>query len=288
MTPERDPSIHISKSKLTQVLQELVDSGVIKSNIALTDLAKRITLKSCRYSLINRSITITNDKLDKKVEKLNASLKEDSILFANTFYLLRKKKKHVGIMLITPTHKDWPMVKMVTELANDFSNGLDFPSKKIGYIEYITTALDMMGNKIAINRFPGLHERICDEYQSKKEAKADSNKEITETLCKLYNRKVLDMTGINEDIASKSDSLSYFVKASKVCKDYRVSPQVYMEAQFDGLAFTNSIPYPSQMVGDKAIERLIRYMSKMGIKARGNITNSGSWLDINALNKLKK
>lgn len=288
MTLERDPSIHISKSKLMLVLKELVDAGVINSNIALTDLAKRITLKSCRYSLTNRSITITNDRLDKKVEKLNASLKEDSILFANTLYLLRKRKKHVGITLMTPTHKDWPMVKMVTELANDFSDGLGFDNRKTGYVEYINTAMEIMGNKIAINRFPSLHERICDEYQSKREASTDSNKEITETLCKLYNKKVLDMTGINEDIASKSDSLSYFVKASKTCKEYKVSPNVYMEAQFDGLAFTNTIPYPSQMAGDKAIERLIRYMGKMGIRSRGNITSSGSWLDINALNKLRK
>ena len=284
----REPSIHIGKSKLLQVLTDLANEDVIQCNISLDDLVKRIVLKSSRYSLTHRSVSVTNEKLEKKVEKLNASLKEDSVLFANTLYLVRKKKKHVGITLITPTHKDWPMIKMVTELANDFVDGFKFESKKAGYVAYLEEALAVMGAKIAINRFPSLHERLCDEYRSKQEALKDSNKEITDTLCRLFNKKVLDMTGINEDIASKSDALSYFVKASKICCEYGVTPQTYMEAQFDGLSFTNTIPYPSQMVGDKAIGRLVRYMSKMGIKAHRTITHSGSWLDMSKLNKLKK
>lgn len=279
----KEPSLHIGKSKLAQVLSELVEQEVINCNITLNNLVDRIIAKSSKYSLMGRSITITNEKLEKRAEKLNASLKEDSVLFSNTLYLVRKKKKHVGIVLITPTHKDWPMVKMVTELANDFVNGFGFDNKKAGYAAYIEEAMDIMGQKMAINRFPSLHERICDEYRSKKEAQSDTNKEITNTLCKLYNKRVLDMTGISEDISTKPDALSYFVKASKICHDYRVTPQTYMEAQFDGLSFANTIPYPSQLAGDKAIGRLIRYMSKMGIKARGNINSNGSWLDMSKL-----
>lgn len=284
MTPERDPSLHISRSKLIQVLQELEESNVFSSNIALTDLARRIIARGSKYSLTTRGITITNEKVEKKVEKLASALKEDSVLFSNTFYLLRKKRKHVGVTLITPTHRDWPTLKMVTELANDFCSGFGFTNKKLGYTEYINEAMDIIGSKISITRFPSIHERLCDGYQSKKAVKEDHNSGVTDTLCRLYNKRVLDMTGISMDVASKPADLGYFVEAAKECVERGVSAQVYMDAQFDGLSFTNTIPYPSQISGNKAVERLARYLSKTGIRTRKTSTQ-GSWLD---LSKLKR
>ena len=58
-----------------------------------------------------------------------------------------------------------------------------------------------------------------------------------------------------------------------------------MRAQFEGLSFTGNIPYPSQFVGDKAVERLYRYMKKNNVKAQK--PKSMSWLNLGKLKSIE-
>lgn len=73
-------------------------------------------------------------------------------------------------------------------------------------------------------------------------------------------------------------------KAAEYIAEVKVKPELYMNAQFDGLAFTGGIPFPSQFVGDKAVERLYRYMKKNGVSAKK--PKSMSWLNLDRLKSL--
>ena len=68
----RDPSIHITEEKLTLVLQDILDSNIYGKK-ECKKLAKRITTAVKTETLINRSIIITNDKLENKAKKLLSS-----------------------------------------------------------------------------------------------------------------------------------------------------------------------------------------------------------------------
>ena len=79
----RKPSIHITEDRLSKILMELFEPCGIKRN--WKELAKQISIISKKDTLISRSVTISNDKLDKKVNTLLKAKETDSDLVVTSF-----------------------------------------------------------------------------------------------------------------------------------------------------------------------------------------------------------
>ena len=283
MTPTRkEPSIHIGKEKLLLVVEKLIKQGVITIKTNKENLASQILKLASPYSLSNRAVVMSTKKIEEKAEKLTKVSKDKAVLFSSILYKVRRQFKHKGITLVTSTSKEWSTLKQIADNAQDFVEDFELNQRE-GYIEYCTLAIKNMST-YSLNKFLPMHAKICSEYEAKVILDNDRHKDITDLLCQIYNKQVLDQTGILDDIGKRVGARVYFVKAAEYIADIKVKPEVYMEAQFDGLSFTGSIPLPSQFVGDKAVERLYRYMKKNSVTVKK--PKPMSWLNLDKLKSI--
>lgn len=260
----REPSIHVTKTNLTKVLHEILSNDMDSKDI--NDVINKLLIESVPYSISSRTIVPSNNRLEKKAEKVAKSSRMDGDIFANALYMVRKKLKHRGISQIKPGTKDWDSIKVISQQALDFCNefGID---KKQGFTKYIELGLIRMGNnKFNINRFNSLYETICEIYEANTEISDDDEPDITRELYQLYSKQILTQTGIFEDFSSEPEKYVWFVRARKQAKQLNIALDTYIEAQFEALDFTKGIPYPSQLVGPKANQRLYQFLYKKGLK----------------------
>lgn len=256
----RDPSLHIKRSDLINIISTLLPDSY--NHEIFVD---RLIKLSAPHSVSSRSIHVPNNRIEKKVNKLIQSSRLDGDMFSNLLYLIRKKLRHVGVTQAKPGSKDWEAIKECAANAIEFCSEFDL-EKKAGFQEYIKIGISKM-KIFNIRKFPSLHEQISNTYQAMRIVKDDDEPEFTEFLYKEYSSTILTNTGIFEDMKSDPEKYSNFVLARKQAKKLNVALDLYMEAQFDGLSFTNGIPHPHQLHGVKATERLYKYLYKQNIKA---------------------
>jgi len=254
----RDPSIHVTKSQYIKILRD-IGFGHYES----VSMADEFFYRAKPYSVHTRTILISNDRVEKKAKKLMNSSRADADLFARLIYTRRRLMKHRGISQITPGGKDWETVKEVTGHALEFSKEYNIPRRK-AFILYVDIGLTKM-KKFMLNKYLGMYEGICETYQASLEIQLDPDPFMTEQMYTFYNQYVVSQTGIFSDLKSMPERYVFFVRARKQAKELNISVKVYMAAQFAELDFTKTIPHPSQMIGVKARERVVRYCYKEGI-----------------------
>lgn len=261
---KRDPSLHITKSELLDVFDLIFTSKKYKVNTK--DLVEEVMRKCRSRTPTHRGILVSNDKLDKKAKQLSTSKRYDADKFSEILYSVRKRNKHRGISLIKPGHKDWGVLKEVTSKAFTFCEDFDLSPRK-GFIKYIEIGLKYI-TKFNIYKFSANHEYICSIYEAIEEIDSDSDPDTTKALYRKYRTKILENTGLVDDTEKYPDKYVWFVRARKQCEELNVAIGLFINAQFEALDFAKGIPHPPQLVGNKAKDRVIRYMYKKGIKIK--------------------
>lgn len=255
---KRDPSIHITKS----VLLELVKS------ISITEGAKAFTdeifRKARAHSIHTRTVVISNDKMEKKAKKLTQSSRYDADLLAKLIYAIRKSLKHRGVSVIKPGGKEWGVVKEITAHALEFCNEFEF-TRKEGFTRYIKIGLSKM-KIFYLAKFIGLYSGICETHGDIIEIEKDDDKDETRNIYKFYCQRIIENTGVMDELDELPSKYVWFVRARKQAERLNVSCKIYMNAQFEALDFSKGIPYPTQLTGPKATERVARYCRKNDIK----------------------
>src|SRR6476646_5583003 len=116
MKPTRIPSLHITKTDLSRVLNEILGDRDI------TTLVEQIMLKSTKYAITGRSVLESNGKIARKTTQVKSSTHSDAMLFAETLYHIRTKMRHRGIQRVKMGSKDWLIVKECASAAREFCN----------------------------------------------------------------------------------------------------------------------------------------------------------------------
>lgn len=259
---KRYPAIHITANKLTLVFRQMKEFDNYDDS-KLNILANTILKRARKFSLTNRCVVVDKAKLIKSTSRVVLSTRDDSSVFANLLTLCRRKKNHKGISIIKPGSRDWLMLKEITKLANDFCN--DFQLKREeGYKLYINASLDKM-TKFHLMKFNSLHQIISEDYEAMKIIELDMTPQQTQVAKNIYE-KYLGEKGIVRDYTEEPSKFIFFIKAKEVAEKLGVNVADYIKSQFDGLEWANAIPDPSQLVGQKAIDRLNRYLIKNNIK----------------------
>ena len=261
---KREPSLHITKSDLIGVLERL---GYEHAN----KVANQIFKVSKPWSIHTRTITVSNDRMEKKADKMLQSSRRDADLLASLIYARRQHLNHKGVTRIKPGSQAWPSVKEITGHALDFCNEFKIVNRRAGFIKYVDTALMKMA-KFNLNRIMGLYGPICEAYAAIVEIEMDDDREMTTLLYNIYAGKIIENTGIHDSLEQIPEKYVWFVRARQQSKQLNVSPEVYMLAQFEALDFAKGIPHPTQMVGPQATERVTRYMYKHGHRITTNGT----------------
>lgn len=254
----REPSIHITKSKLKQILFNIFEVDKRDVDTVTNEILKRAK----PYSLTNR--LLINQLNEKKVERINNSDISDASLFSSILLTVRRKMKHKGLTQIKTGSRDWLMVKEITMLANNFCQENDL-TKRQGYIEFINIGVGLMG-RFMLMKFLGLSEAISNRYDVLQELRQDNNKELTEKMHKLYQRLMIENTGGFVNYQNLPEKYVYFYRLIKEAQIHNLVPETYLKAQFMSFEGRNSYPDPIQLVGDKALNRVGRYLQEHEIK----------------------
>lgn len=252
---KRQPSIHITEKNLIVILQRFIPHGV-------EGLAEEILVEARRYSCDNRLVNITNEKIDRKVKKLLKSNKGDTGLLSNIIYSIRKKLNRKGIRKIKEGDRDWLKIKELATLTNDFCNDFDL-SRREGYILYISTGFNIIkSTSNYLNKLLGMYEKISLTYEAELIIINDKNKSETLHIHNLYVMMITEKTGITNRYENDPIAYTNFVKVKEITNMLNVDFEIYLKSQFDGLAWTDSYPEPSQLISTKSTERLNKYLYK--------------------------
>lgn len=249
----RQNTIHVYRSVLETLLRDFPDEHI---QAKAQELSEFLCRRGARYQVNSRSITPAAVK--KKVDMVKVSYKSDAQLFAKIWLLVRRQNKHKGISIIKEGTTQWEQIKEITHLATQFCNDFELPLD-LGYKAYIDTIREVVPD-MSLNKINHRHQQIVQTYEAIQEISSDPHPQFTEQLYREYQDIIMEKTGICNDYRLRPLKFIFFVKASKLLKDLRIDPKIFIRAQFKSLEWVAGVPEPSQIVGDLAIERLQKYL----------------------------
>lgn len=266
---KRDPSIHIRKKAFYKLCFEASKKGMLKEN-KVADLVEFLFNSKEKYNCNHRVVLVSNDRVEKKVTNLLRSDKPDNQLMAMIILAFRRSKKHLGVRLINQTSREWDILKKITEDANEFYQTFheDFNDKKDAYKTYIEIGSSKM-QKFGINKLVNMAESIGMTHQSNRDMRELSHLSQTANRAyNLYTQRIYNQTGIPINYQDNPDKMISFYHIAKYCTDKNIPVNIYLDAQFNGFGFRDILPEPLQMVGQKAEERVSKFLFDNGITAK--------------------
>ena len=270
----RQPSIHITRSKLWQILKDyMYDSRDIiepleeeKVEQEVNEMVEFIMIEAKPFALDKRSITVTNQKLAKEVEKKTSNNKLHFMKLAKIIVMVRRDMKHRGVKAIDINSPEYNSLKRLSTIIEQYAEdyGMDFQKASI---DYVTRGLKKISSfRNYVGKLCDMSETIALEKDANDLINTDPSKRYTKDIHDKYVAIINTKTGIAEGYIDNPIKYVHFIEVGNICKKYNIEPSLYLEAQFEGLAWTDSFPEPSQLVSDKAIERLNKFLYTKKIK----------------------
>lgn len=248
-------------------LQEL-DVDNCFNDKQIIELAGRITDTAKSYTLTHRSITVTNDKLKRDTNKVVATGRSNTVLFASIITLIRRRRKHRGITTPKPGTDEFLNYKEAASLATEFCNEFGIEMKK-GYQKYIEIGMDKMVN-FSVFKFKNMHAGIIKHYDAELKISSDKYPEQTKRAHSVYLKLIQERIGFAQGFEKLPEKYACFVEVAKISMEHGIDTSDYIRAQFQGFDFSSSIPDPYQLTGVKAIDRLQKYAFENTLKLGGN------------------
>lgn len=261
---ERNPSLHIRKSDLIEILNQISFKGRVYGY----KVADEIFDKAQPYQIKDRYLSVIQSKANTK-KKLVRSMQADQDMpeyqvekFNGILTSYRQKKNTFGkIKPILKTSKDYLMLKEVAKLAYDFTQHFEITSLDDGYLEYIETGMSMM-RKYALNRFKYYDSKIYEYFEDKVTVVTDKNREATLQFYYIWRDVMMEYSGLEEllDIENNYQKFVHIVLGRREADRLKADYTDWITAQFEGLVFLDAVPELSQFYGDGAEKRYERYL----------------------------
>lgn len=263
----RVPSLHINEEDLIKILKKINYSHSLKK-LKPKELAVLILTNSKPYSCNHRSISITNEKMERKAKTIIQSSKGDAMMLASIIYTLRKKKKHKGIAKLNEANRDWGQVKKLAGICVQFCNEFNLPRRK-GFIEYITLGMSSItSTRGYLIKLINMQEKITNDYDFKLQVQDDKNPQETKLIYEYYADLIMNKTGIDIKYDMSPEKYIKFIEIREITDKMDIPFDIYIDSQFDGLSWTGNYPQPNQLVGEKAIERLNKFLYEKKLKIK--------------------
>jgi len=274
----RDPSLHITKSDLKKILKTLLPEKDEEK------MADKIFKKARLYTPHSRKFVVTSKKSQTKAERISSSSIKDAELFSLILLHKRKSMKHRGLKQIKAGSRDWLIVKDIVNIANEFCETYEL-EKREGYIEFINIGIERMA-KFMLVKLLNMGTSIIDIYGFKKQLEQDDTPKQTEEIYKFYRSQIISKTGLFVDY-SKPEKYVYFLLVKNKANELGISGEEYIKAQFYALEWRNGYPDPIQLIGDKAIQNLNKYLYEKGISLKKPVSSPINWEKIKAMSSDK-
>lgn len=255
---KRNPSIHISYIEFQAICREL---GISVNAEEFFALARRKALNS-------RAVVVTNNKQQKKVNNILLANHGDASLVADIIYATRIKLRHRGVRKINETNsREWANCKKLADVCNTFCEDFNLETRE-GFIKYIEIGISRMKDaRNLVQRLISMQENITEDYEAQLELSQLSRSELEEVsaIKDYFYKSIADATGIYER-DEKADKLIHFLKLKQLCDENSWDYRIYIDAQFESLAWCNGIPNIRDLWDDRSIERFNKYLYKINGK----------------------
>jgi len=279
---KREPSIHVLESDLIYIFKRLGIKGPKKTKLLVRDVLKAATNKS----LNSRAVIVSTDKIKRDVKKITTASLGDTKLLNNLIFFIRKKTNGFGVMKIKEGNGEWTKLKDLSKVCVDFCNDFEL-GKKQGFTIYLEIALPKISSsRNLLTKLINMYESICIIYNSQKIIDNDNEPRLTNTIHDYYVRKIESQTGLYHSFKDEPNVYKCFVGVKEIVNKYNVPFQMYIDAQFIGLSFTESIATPYQLITEKAIDRLNNYLFKNKLKL--DLPDNKKTISLKGLDILKK
>jgi hypothetical protein len=248
----RQPGVHITQEDFIEILKNLDIKGFPIE--AFFRLAKR-------KALLTRSIKVTNNKTNKRVSNITLASNGDAALVADLLYATRIKLKHRGVRKITEVNqRDWTSCKKLAQICNNFCQDFHLETRE-GFITYIEIGISRMNNnRNLLPRLISMAENISNQYAAQLEIGEDKNPKQTKSIHDYYVKRIADSTGILETYENEPDKYLSFIQLKDFLNEHHWDFRLYIDAQFEALAWCNGIPDVESLYSDKAVQRFNKYL----------------------------
>lgn len=278
----RDPSIHITKEVFLEICKEL--------NIPIIYKIDEIFRLARKKALNSRVIVVSNKQINKRINNVLLANKGDASLVADLIYAVRIKLKHKGVRKINESMpKEWINCKKLAEICNTFCHDFNLETRE-GFIKYIEIGISKITSyRQLTQKLISMQETISQSYEATQEYQnlSRKDKEGIKRIHDYFVGKIADKTGIMEDFSKDPERYAYFIDLYNFLQKNGWDYQDYITAQFEGLAWCNSIPELSTLTSDKAIARYNKYLYKYitGEPENDDYEEGGSmWDKLNEIN----
>lgn len=253
----RDPAIHVRRSDLIKILEDVRFS----SNIGqLLDMADKIVVAGRKYSLKGRTHIELTKESKKKAERVVSATVEHTDLFNNILCQERLALSHKGLRPIKRTDSDYAMLSDIVVMAVEFHETFVFEDTRESFRIFIEHGLKFMGKRYGLNKFKYYKERIFSVYESSQLLLNDKNIEVTNALYTSYREHVMEAAKFDFKCIDDPEKYINFYYAAEHVDQLGCDPGAWITAQFMGLAFANAIPDLVQLHGDNALTRYQKYL----------------------------
>lgn len=264
----RDPSIHITKSSLVDILNGLE----ITHRTSGVSLADKIFESAQPVQIRDRYLDILNTKAAVKAKVLKSQTVDSKIhldkveVFHRTLMSYRQSKDFVKVKPISLHDRDYILLKEITAMAYEFVEHFEINNTTDGLLEYIKLGTRFMGKKYGLNKFKTYDKRIYEYFEAYIFVLNDDFKGNTSQFFQLWKDKMLsyhDMmkqaVNIEDDYIKYSNMVYGRMEADEMEADY----EEWIDAQFEQLKFINTIPELGGFHGENAKNRYIRYTNEL-------------------------
>ena len=279
----REPSIHIKEKDLIGIL-EIVLSDM---DLDIMAIAQDITRRAKSKTLYNRGVSVSNNKLDNKVKTLLKASESDTNLLSNLIYYIRRRKsKLYTTKKIEKCSSEYTQLKELTKVCIEFCNTFNL-SKKEGFTRYLELAIPKISSSLRfVLKLINMADTIFQLQEAQLLIDNDTDKVETKLAHDTYVNLIATKTGILNSYIDNPMTYCKFIEVKDITDKLDIPVDIYIKAQFAGLNWTDSFPEPAQLVGDKAIGRLNKYMYENKISTSSNNTEKDN--KKNVLLNLKK
>ena len=279
----RQPSIHITEKQLALVIEKvfgIYSEDANKKSKEILEIAKG-------QQLTNRKISVSNDKLMKQATKVIKANKSDVDQLNQLIFYIRKTKSKLYIReKFKPDSNDYKQLKELANICNQFCTDFNF-NKKEGYTNYLMECIPHISSSLNyVGKLINMAEKVYNAYENQKLVSEDTNPKLTKEIIDYYIKLIIHKTGIPTLNIDNPINYVKFIKVREKIEQLNIGPEDFIDAQFEGLAWTDTYPEPGQLINDKAIERLNKYIYKHNIKVKADEASRDAIMK-ERLNKLK-
>jgi len=246
----RDPSIHVKRSDLLDILSKAVPHP--------EDLTAHIMKSAVKRNIRNRVVVTAKSRSRTKLKRTIAA--EDQIVEKfNGIYNMMLQERDIRSTQIHKTSSQYLVLKEIAKNAQECCEMFN-AVLETGFKRYIEIGLDLLKNKYTIYRLKGAHPKILLRYENTLKLEGYDDTEGFMRMYIAWKKALLKYHQLDFDVEDP-DRLVAFIYAIDEATKVKASYEDYIDAQFDKWSFLDSMPEFSQLYGENAVLAYHKYMA---------------------------